>query len=112
MKFALFNKHTFISKANHLKKTASSPTHPEIRNSSSNDLFDLDVAQTNQHHAVNAAPVNKQTNSASDDLLMLSGPNPFIQNLVNQSYAAQTIPQQTQFNPYQTPGENLNILYV
>ena len=28
--------------------------------------------------------------SASDDLLMLSGPNPFIQNIVNQSYAATT----------------------
>lgn len=90
-----------------MKKQASSPTHPEIKNSSSNEnnLFDLDLTHSNQSQTANVAPANKQASSASDDLLMLSGPNPFMQNLVNQSYAAQSIPQQTQFNPYQTPGE-------
>jgi hypothetical protein len=39
-----------------------------------------------------AAPVaSNGTSSTNDDLLMLSGPNPFIQNLVNQSYAAAQI---------------------
>jgi hypothetical protein len=89
-----------------LKKQASSPTHPQMKNSPSNDLFDLDVANSNQNQAVSVAPANKQaSSSASDDLLMLSGPNPFMQNLVNQSYAAQSIPQQTMFNPYQAPGK-------
>ncbi len=88
-----------------MKKQTSSPTHPELKNSSSNDLFDLDVSNSNQNQAMSAAPANKQATSASDDLLMLSGPNPFIQNVVNQSYAAQNIPQQTTFNPYQTAGK-------
>lgn len=45
------------------------------------------------------ATAAKTNGSASDDLLQLSGPNPFIQNIVNQSFASQ---------PVGGPGMNLN----
>ena len=69
--------------------------------SSQHDLFGLDL-NSNLSHASNQAdahnkPPNQQGSSASDDLLMLSGPNPFIQNIVNQTYAQQQ--QQPTMNP-------------
>ncbi len=55
------------------------------------DLFGLDLTQppqTSNYFTNNNA--SSTAKSASDDLLMLSGPNPFIQNIVNQQqYPAQ-----------------------
>lgn len=47
---------------------------------SQNDLFGIELS---------GSSTSAQSNSASDDLLMLSGPNPFLQNLVSQSYNTQ-----------------------
>ncbi|CAF0851421.1 unnamed protein product [Brachionus calyciflorus] len=87
-------------KNNHLKKqsSATSPTNETAfsnsLNSSSqkqasapsaqNDLFGIDLGGLSNTNV----PTNGSS-SASDDLLMLSGPNPFIQNIVNQSYNSQ-----------------------
>lgn len=61
--------------------TSQKPTTDPI--ASQNDLFGIDLSGSST-----SAQTNGQ-NSASDDLLMLSGPNPFFQNLVNQSYNTQ-----------------------
>lgn len=55
--------------------------------SSQNDLFGLELGGP---AVANNNDANKN-GSASNDLLMLSGPNPFIQNIVNQSYSQQNI---------------------
>lgn len=102
---------------NHLKKQASlsSPTSNTPFGNGSNghqksnqdDLFGLDLtgATTN-----GASSGTNGGGSASDDLLMLSGPNPFIQNIVNQSYATPVNPMMgggvpmvnPMINPFQT----------
>lgn len=93
-------------KKNHLTKQTSltSPTNelPSTAKPHSNqdDLFDLDLSNGNyqasapQQHQAQAAAING--NSASDDLLMLSGANPFIQNIVNQQQYAPP----AQMNPF------------
>ena len=75
--------------------------------SNQDDLFGLDLTG-----ATNGASsgTNGGGGSASDDLLMLSGPNPFIQNIVNQSYATPVNPMMgggvpmvnPMINPFQT----------
>lgn len=81
---------------------AATPSH-------SNDLFGLDL--TNNNNLRSNLPnsntnINNSNGSASDDLLMLSGPNPFIQNIVNQTYAAQNMSMAGGMgaapNPFQT----------
>lgn len=69
--------------------------------SNQNDLFGLDL------NGASNAPSSKVTNAASDDLLMLSGANPFIQNIVNQSYSSQPqmgMNQVVMPNPFQASG--------
>jgi hypothetical protein len=99
-------------KSNHLKKQTpvTSPTKEDpfnqqqqsqtMQTSQSQDLFGFDLTNGNSKPTnFNPQPTtnnNTNTNSASDDLLMLSGPNPFIQNIVNQSYGQTAAP-----NPFQ-----------
>lgn len=74
--------------------------------SNQDDLFGLDLTGT----STNGASSGTNGGSASDDLLMLSGPNPFIQNIVNQSYATPVNPMMgggvsmvnPMINPFQT----------
>ncbi|RNA42078.1 phosphatidylinositol-binding clathrin assembly -like isoform X1 [Brachionus plicatilis] len=86
-------------KNNHLKKQSSATTTPTndystvannashkpaaVASSGQNDLFGLELSGSTDSESKNGS------SSASDDLLMLSGPNPFIQNIVNQSYNTQ-----------------------
>ena len=60
--------------------------------SNQDDLFGLDLT----------AGTTSGSKQASDDLLTLNGPNPFLQNLVNQSYAGQPVPGMS-VNPMMNP---------
>ena len=106
----------FFAQSNHLKKQTSltSPTREDpfgstskqavspTSSSNQNDLFGLDLTSGNTKS--NGAYANT-TSSASDDLLMLSGPNPFMQNIVNQAYAPQNMNMTGMVsNPFQTGG--------
>jgi hypothetical protein len=71
--------------------------------SNQDDLFGLDLNNINP--TVNGSHNNGHSSSANDDLLMLSGANPFIQNIVNQSYS-NTNP----VNPFQSNGFLNNFL--
>lgn len=104
-------------KSNHLKKQTSL-TSPTSENpfgasngvnqnqksasaapSNQNDLFGLDLSGSASN------PVSNGNGSASNDLLMLSGPNPFIQNIVNQSYSQQNMAAPNPFGqPMMQPG--------
>lgn len=72
--------------------------------SNQDDLFGLDLS--NGSSTTNLPPQQQQTqasnsSSASNDLLMLSGANPFIQKMVNQQqYSQQPI------NPFQSNGNH------
>lgn len=102
-------------KSSHLKKqtSLSSPTSENLfssppplsngqalngnsnKTSNQDDLFGLDLNNMNPMQ-------NGNHSSANDDLLMLSGANPFIQNIVNQSYSNNT----NVINPFGQPNGN------
>ena len=72
--------------------------------SNQDDLFGLDLTNSSAQMPVQQQLPQQQvtngTGSASDDLLMLSGANPFIQKMVNQQqYSQQPI------NPFQSNGK-------
>ncbi len=93
------------SQSTHLKKQTSltSPTSDNIFGisngvssstanpppSSQNDLFGLDLTTPGPVNPPGST--NGSGSAASNDLMMLSGPNPFIQNIVNQSYSQQNM---------------------
>lgn len=65
--------------------------------SNTDDLFGLDLNNLNSiSNGVHSAN-HSQPSSANDDLLMLSGANPFLQSIVNQSYSTPT----NTINPFQ-----------
>ena len=76
------------------------------RTSNQDDLFGLDLTNANNINNSNTIPSNGS--SASDDLLMLTGANPFIQNIVNHSYAIQ--PTNPMMNPFQSNGNSIIFL--
>lgn len=78
--------------------------------SSSSDLFGLDLTGAiggggGIDFTSSSATAGK---SAGDDLLQLSGANPFIQNIVNQSYAAPPM----MANPFQAGGNFVYFIVV
>ena len=88
---------------------SSNGSHPKLT-SNQDDLFGLDLTNGSNINNSNTIPLN--CSSASDDLLMLTGANPFIQNIVNQSYAIQqTNPT---MNPFQSNGKIffINFFYL
>lgn len=137
-------------KSNHVRKqtSVSSPTNENLFSNGSpnsptnghsnttskpstnaaDDLFGLDLNNLNPISTNGVAQPNHTSSSANDDLLMLSGANPFIQNIVNQSYSTPTntinpfqanmmfqpqpVPYQTQFPPSNSmfPNSNQNKL--
>jgi hypothetical protein len=73
--------------------------------SSSSDLFGLDLTGAiggggGIDFSSSSTTTTAAGKSAGDDLLQLSGANPFIQNIVNQSYAAPPM----MANPFQAGG--------
>jgi len=75
-------------------------------------LFGLDLNNINPTlgGTQNSFNNNGHSSSTNNDLLMLSGPNPFIQNIVNQSYSNNT---SNPINPFQTNGKlKLKIYFI
>jgi len=110
----------FQNESSHVKKqtSLSSPTNENLFASPTNgsstnghsttsnqeDLFGLDLNNINptpMNGTQNNYNNNGHSSSANDDLLMLSGANPFIQNIVNQSYSNNT---SNPINPFQNNG--------
>lgn len=70
--------------------------------SNQEDLFGLDISNGNTTYQ--PVPPSNQTQVASDDLLMLSGANPFIQNMVNQQQYTTQQSNGQMINPFQANG--------
>lgn len=104
----------FQNESSHVKKqtSLSSPTNENIFASPNNvplpnglltsnqeDLFGLDLKNINP--SLSGTQSSGHSSSTNDDLLILSGANPFIQNIVNQSYSNNS---SNSINPFQNNG--------